>query len=51
MPLLKAQKRLPKQIEDYLEKIDLPILDYIDDENNFEELYIDFYNNKVLNNK
>ncbi len=49
--VIKGTEKLPKQIEDYLEKIDLPILDYIDDENNFEELYIDFYKNKVLNNK
>jgi len=48
--VIKGSEKLPKQIEDYLEKIEKPVLEHF----NFEEFeipYIDFYLNQVLNNK
>jgi len=48
--IVKGTEKLPKQIEDYLEKIDKPVLEY-QDMNNFEEAYLNFYKNQVLNNK
>jgi starch synthase len=48
--VVKGTEKLPKQIEDYLEKIDIPVLDY-QGVDNFEEAYTNFYNNQVLNNK
>jgi len=48
--IIKGSEKLPKQIQDYLETIDQPVLEYQGLEN-FEEAYTNFYNNQVLNNK
>ena len=45
--LVKGSNELPKELDDYLNSVDKPVLDYFPIED-FADHYTEFYNTKVL---
>jgi starch synthase len=46
--IIKGSQELPKDLEDYIDTSEKPVLDYQYPEA-FTEAYTDFYNNEILN--